>query len=82
MQSLSRDLAQVGDGHLRMTATAIFDFLAGVGEGQVPEYTGRSLIRPQPTPMGRQREFAALVCSRSAAIVTCSPGDTLKCPLG
>jgi hypothetical protein len=33
------------------------------------------------TPSGRQREFAAFVCSRSAAIVTRSP-VTLKCPLG
>ena len=55
--------------------------LAGVGECQVSRRTGRSPRKPPPAPMGRECEFAAFVCSRSAAIVTRSP-VTLKCPLG
>jgi hypothetical protein len=36
MQSFSRDLAPIDDGHPRTTAVAAYDFLGGVGEGQVP----------------------------------------------
>jgi hypothetical protein len=64
-----------------MTAVAELRFLDMIAERSLPEWTGRSIEKLPPTPLGRQREFAAFVCSRSAAIATRSP-VTLKCPLG
>ena len=62
MQSLGRYLSQIGDRHRRTTALAVPNFLGAFGEGQVAGYTGRSLKKPWPTPMGRER-WSAVVAS-------------------
>jgi hypothetical protein len=58
MQSFSRDLVAGLGRHHRMTALADSDFLGGVGEGQVPGLTGRSLRKSPRTPLGRRRIYA------------------------
>ena len=49
-----------------MTAVPITDSFGGVAEGQVPRWTGRSLERPPPASMGRERELAPANSGHSA----------------
>jgi hypothetical protein len=63
MLLLSRNPAQFGNSHLRMTA--VHDLLGGICE--VPKETSRSLRKAPPTPTGRQRQFETFGCSRSIA---------------
>lgn len=55
MQPFGRELAAVVGRHSRTTAVSNSDLPDGLGEGQVPKWTGRSPSRPPRAPLGRSR---------------------------
>jgi hypothetical protein len=67
MQTFGLEIVAIVGRRARTTAVAITDFRGGVRERQVPKWTGRSLVKPPPAPMGRQCQLATLGCSRSAS---------------
>jgi hypothetical protein len=67
MQTFGLEIVAIVGRRARTTAVAITDFRGGVCERQVPKWTGRSLVKPPPAPMGRQCQLATLGCSRSAS---------------
>ena len=55
MQPFGRELVAVVGRHGRTTAIAYFDLLDGIGEGQVPRWTGHSPRKRPQAPLGRGR---------------------------
>jgi|SRR5665213_2325036 len=59
MQTFGLEIVAIVGRRARTTAVAITDFCGGIGERQVPRWTGRSLRKPPPAPMGRLLRAAA-----------------------
>jgi len=57
IRPVSSELFAIVRRHARMTAVAITASLRGLGDGQGPRQTGRSLGKPSPAPMGREAHF-------------------------
>ncbi len=71
MQPFGRELVAVVGRHGRTTAIAYFDLLDGIGEGQVPRWTGHSPRKRPQAPLGRQRPVGPKRNSRSIGPERC-----------